>query len=272
MAGEAIKAQDHRDASDHISDFERAICYYTLPRVTTPFTLALVVAYLVCLLEALAALAIGFFLGNVTWTRVGVAASTGIIVLGVIIFFARAILNEIRQRKALAVAEGVPDASDDVDDLPDPFANHMLLRYSRVDTEVVFEVTNSQGNLEYRVEGGGRRHTWKVRDPRDEEIFTVRATRGLSSFSLEKGLPNDLVVFEGDEETAHIARRFSWTVPRIDVACRKPQEDSFVIRRNSIFHDDRLVGRIYFLRGFIYLDVESAWFHNALLAYFVAIA
>jgi len=51
---------------DTISDYERAVCYYTLPRVTSRVTLALVIAYAVCVFEALGALCIGVLFDNRT--------------------------------------------------------------------------------------------------------------------------------------------------------------------------------------------------------------
>ena len=44
---------------EHLNDFERAICYYTLPRVARPVTFGLIAAYVLCLAEAFAVFVYG---------------------------------------------------------------------------------------------------------------------------------------------------------------------------------------------------------------------
>jgi hypothetical protein len=51
-----------------------------------------------------------------------------------------------------------------------------------------------------------------------------------------------------------------------------PDEVHFVTRRGAIYRGDRLVGRIYTVRQFTYLDIESNSFNDGVLGYFIAMA
>ena len=116
---------------ERLSDYERAICYYTLPRISYPVTFGLIVAYAVCLLEAFAAVIYGLLWDHAAFAKGGAAALGAIVVFGVVVFTARALLNEIRMRRALAVARGVPDAVADIKDIPSPGIFCCVIRCTR---------------------------------------------------------------------------------------------------------------------------------------------
>ena len=95
----------HQSPREHLSDYERVVCYHTLPRTSHPLTLGLIVAYAVCLLEAVAAIGVGVYLEKPLWLRTGAACIVGLILFGIVVFTIRAFLSELRSRKALAAAQ-----------------------------------------------------------------------------------------------------------------------------------------------------------------------
>ena len=60
--------------------------------------------------EASAAVIYGLLWDNPAFAKGGAAALGAIVVFGVVVFTARALLNEVRMRRALAVAQAVPNA------------------------------------------------------------------------------------------------------------------------------------------------------------------
>lgn len=258
--------------SDHLSDFERAICYYTLPQVTSPMTFGLIVAYAVCLLEAIAATAFGLLRGDPTWTKWGTICFAGIVIFGVVAFLVRAFLNDFRQRRALASAQGVPDATAEALDVPDPFADHVLLRYPRHHTERTIDITDNSGNLRYTVEGTQRGRRWAVSGADGQEAMEIEAKAWARSFAFERGAPSRLVVRRGGEEVARIRRRAGLMAPVVDIVCGPEESDVFVARARSLYKGDRVIGRIYYIRRHIYLDVEEDCFHDGILSFFIAMA
>jgi hypothetical protein len=253
---------------EHLTDYERAICYYTIPKVTRPVTLGLLVAYVVCLLEAAFLLLYGLLTKNDLLVTSGVWALGGIVVLGLGAFLFRAFMNELKQRKALAVAKGVPDAIEDIDDIPDPFAENILLRHPLYAKGDLFPCTDDSGKLLYFVESSAGSHWWKIRDPHDQEIVRVRVESNGGSFLFSESFPRCLSVFEGTEIIARLRRRFTLSSPYMAIECRKPELKTYVLENDGIYLGNRLVGRIYFMHHSIYLDIESKDFHPAILSLF----
>ena len=186
----------------------------------------------------------------------------------------RCFLNELKERRVLAQARGVPDAHREADDLPpNPFRDHCLVRCPRAIRGRSFECTNDAGKLLYKVEVSPRDDWWKLTDAKGEEILRVRAAHvPRLRFGIERGLPTHLTVYSGNEELAQIRRRPSLTARTSDVFCSGPEPRRYVIRHRSVYTDDRLVGRIYYLRDYLYLDIEEAHCHKAILGFFVALA
>jgi len=257
---------------ERLSDYERAICYHTLPRVSHPVTFGLIVAYAVCLLEAFAALIYGLLWDHAGFTKGGAVALAGIVVFGVVVFVARALLNEVRMRRALAVARGVPDAIADVKDIPDPFSGHVLIRHPLHIRGGTFTCTDNAGTVLYSVEGTPHGAWWKVTDAQDKEVLRVQAQAAWWSFSFGQGIPGRLTVHVGDAEAARISRRFSFTASPIQVRAERPVAVEYEVRGGGIYRDKRLVGRIYHLHGSLYLDIEETEFHEPILGLFVAMS
>lgn len=276
---------------ERLSDYERALCYYTLPRVVSPITFGLIIAYAVCFLEAVAVLSIGLVLGNSTWTNVGIIALLAISVFGVIIFTARALLNEVKRRQALEEAEGVPDAESASDASPDPFAEHTLLRYAVHNTGTIYRCQHHNEEPAYTVEHSTHPKAWTVTDTTAESVCRAVSLKRAGSFSLSGGAPSSLVIFQGEHEIARAQRAFSFTAPRTEIQCQEPKVRQFIIRSGSIyltltnaqeapplpdrkpghFRGERLIGRIYELRSQLYLDIEEEYLDDALLAYYTTL-
>ncbi len=255
--------------TEPLTEYERAVCYYTLPRVTHPITVGLIVIYAVCLLEAFGVLIFGLLWNHPRITQVGSILIAAIVILGIVAFTIRAFLNEIKQRRALAVARGTPNVASGVMDIPDPFGDHALLRHPLHSRGDLFPCTDNEGSILYFVESSPSSAWWKVKDAQDSEVVRVHVEALASSFSLAGGIPGRLSVYSGDKEIAKIRRRFSFTAPNIVITCLHPEPKTYVLHRTGIYCEKRLVGRIYYLHQSLYLDIERAELHNGILGLFI---
>lgn len=254
-----------------LTDFERALCYYSIPRVTSPLSLALIGVYVVCVLEAVGALAYGLLTDQAIWTQAGVIGLAGIVVFGIAAFFVRAVLNRVQEQRVTALAEGVPDASDEDDSVPNPFADHVLLSYGWRDKGRDLEIVDEQGALRYYAHRHAGENRWVIAAADGSETFQAAYSDRPMSFSLGKGFPRELTILADGEPAARLAQRFSWTVPRMEAQPVDGRGKGFHVERKSIYCDGRLVGRFYYLHGRMYLDVEKDFLGNALLGLFVAL-
>lgn len=252
--------------SEHLNPYERAVCYYTLPRITRPLTYGIIVAYAVCLLEAAAAAAYGLVAHKEVWLNAGGACLVGMIVFGMVVFSARTFLNELHQRRAIAQARGVPEPEDT--DLPDPFAGHRLLRHPRNIRGHLYTCTRDDATPQYRVEESVRRRRWKIFEPEGTEVCEVRALSGPRSFSFGSSGPSHLAVYVAGERVAQVDRRVSFVTERTDIHLIAPEGRGYRVENRSIYHEDRLVGRIYYLRHSLYLDIEEEHLNPGTLAYY----
>ncbi len=256
-------------APDRISDYERAVCYYTLPHATGRVTLALILVYTLCLFEALAALIYGLYADNRTWTVAGTVALAGIVILGVVAFSVRSLMSEVRRRRALMAAQSTPDAPPEADDLPDPFTDHILLTRP-LQEEEDFEIRDRDGRLECRVHiEDATRHVLDA-DGRERLRITVESTA--RSFVLESMLPRRARVYAGESLVGRMKQRFTFGAPVLEIEQRGARPGRCTLREGGIYTGPRLVGRIYLLRDRLFLDVERAAFNEALLGAFVALS
>lgn len=255
--------------TDRPTDYERAVCYYTLPKVINPITYGIIVAYAVCLFEAVTALVIGVVLDNRTWTVAGTVALVGMIVFGIAVFTARALINDVRERKALAAARTVPEPIEPVADIPDPFAGHLLFKYPRDGQGNVYLCERGEMVLRYHVEHAKGQKWWRVTTPEKKDVFRIRSFGGVRSFLFEALQPGRLGVYVGDELAAQIDRRFSFTSSVFEITTLLPESGRYVVREQGIYYDRCLVGRIYELRGAAYLDMDKHLYGEAMLAHFI---
>lgn len=262
----AVESKD-----DHLTDYERAICYYALPRIVSPITLGVIVAYGVCVFEALAALIYGLLAQNAVWVEWGAWALAGTMILGIVVFMGRAFLNDLRQRKLLAAARGVPDALGDIRDVPDPFAGHLLLKHPRTARGVLLECHESEAVTRYTLEYRPGDRCWEIKTPDGEPVCRVVKVSGPPSFMLSIGIPRRLHVYRGDARIAEIVQRFSFSAPEVEIRCLEPPGRAYHIRGQSVFADTFMAGRTYELRGSIYLDIRREALHDALLGFFATL-
>lgn len=254
---------------DHLSDYERVVCYHTLPRTTHPLTLGLIVAYAVCLLEAVAAIGVGVYLERPVWTRAGATCFVSLILFGIIVFTVRAFLNELRSRKALAAAEGVPDARESAQDFPDPFEDHVLLHHPSHMRGNLFSLSDDHDTSGYIVEVAPSHRGWRIREIESGEEIRVHVEKGGRSFRFGGVLPALARVFREGEEVARLHRPFTFGDLEVEIQSTRPSGARLELRNRGFFVDNRLVGRVYNLRGSCYLDIDRAYFNEGVLAYFV---
>jgi len=257
---------------DHLSDYERAICYFALPRVISPVNPGLIAAYAVCLSEAVGALLIGLILHHHTWILAGSISLWGIIFLGVVIFTGRALLNDFRQRRLLDQARGVPDARKEANDLPDPFEGHLLLQHPAGAEGRLFACNDADAVIRYFVDNNPRERRWNIRTPQDAEVCSVTAYRHWWSWSLGSSGPCSLTVRSGETLIAHVYPVFSFAGGTLRIQCLSPETHTYMIRQFGIYDGKTLVGRIYALRDSFYLDIDETHFNESILAYFVSLS
>ncbi len=254
--------------AERLTEFERAVCYDTLPHVSRPLTFRAVVLYALALILSFLAMAYGVRADIAAWKTWGTAAFAAVVVAGIVGFVYRALFMAVRQRAALAQAEEMPNVESGFDALPDPFAGHALLRYYRVGDADTKVITGNRGETVYTAARTGA-HDWEVRDPAGELVFTVQASCPPRSFSFDWGMPSQFRVQRNGETIAEIERLFSFGAGRIDIRNLRSRE-TIHFHDGGLFDKDALIGRIYDLRNYLYLDVRHAQLDDAILAFYVA--
>lgn len=257
-----------------LTEYERAVCYYSLPRLVSPISYALIVAYGVCLLEAFAAMFVGIIARDEQWRSIGATAAVVMLTFGLIVFSGRAFLNDFRRKKLLAEARNAPPpAKMHARDVPDPFASHVLVQHPDATRGNFFTVSEAGTDHAYVVTLDAAKKIWTVSNSDGSERFRVDTQSGLKSFSFgPQDLPSRLGVFRGDKEIARIRNRSGLRHPRTEIKTLADDQSPVYVRADGIYCDDRLVGRIYRLRHAYYLDVEKEFFSDPLLAFFITVA
>ena len=257
---------------DRLTDYERAICYFALPKIISPVTLGLIAAYAVCVLEALAVLLYGLVSRRAIWIESGAWALAGIMIFGIAAFLGRAFLNEYRQRRLLAAARGVPNAPREAGNLPDPFAGHVLLCHPAGERGARFECSGRDSKARYLIEVASRGKWRIVRDAAGEEVCRVHVVSGPPSFMISMGVPSKLEVFQKGEVIAKITRRFSFSTLDVTIRVLKPAPVDFAVRGQTLYVGGVMAGRIYELRRSIYLDIKREAFNEAILGFFATLS
>jgi hypothetical protein len=255
--------------SPQLTEYERAVCYYTLPKVINPITYGIIVAYTVCLVEAMLAWGVGELIDSRIWTRAGMFSFVGIVVLGIAVFTARALTNEIRQRKALAAAGSVIQKADPEEDIPDPFREHLLFRYPMDGKGEVYLCNEDNETLRYCIQKKSGKKEFHIISPEQKEVCRVENLGGFGSFLFD-AWTGCLKVYVGGDQVAKLDRRFSFTVPEVVINELSPEERQLNVSRQGIFYEHCLVGRMYTLRHAAYLDINKYYISEAILAYFAA--
>ena len=255
-------------SNDHINAYERAVCYYTLPKMATPVTYGLVAAYAICVLESVSAFSYGLFSANQTWTIAGAAAFAGIVIFGMIAFTIQALVNDWRKRATLAVAHNAPDAAE-TDDIPDPFSDHILAQRPAHPSAEVYACVTNEGVIEYYVEVRRDETHWRIRTPQDQALFDILAEHDVMPVGIFRTPPVRLGVYTEKKKVAVIVRRNTLRTAIVDIYTLVPMETQYMIKAGCIYFSGRLVGRIYDLRDNIYLDIEKEYATSGILAHFM---
>lgn len=255
---------------ERLTEYERAVCYSTIPRLTHPLTYGLIIVYGFVLLATFLLMAYGLNTEHAFWGRWGPIAFGVAVVAGLVGFMARAIVNQIHERGALAEAEAMPSVESSSDDLPDPFEGHVLLRYPRHHEGDRVEITDNRGRTVYVVmrQHGGMR--WELLDPMGETLLTVESPRGERSFAFNVGVPRYLLVRRADEQTAVLKRRFSFGRSVVDISCNRNGAQDYVFRAGGFYRGGKLLGRIYFIRNYAYLDLRQTALNDGTLVLFTS--
>lgn len=262
-----MSTPDSRD--ERLTEFERAICYDTLPRVTRPLTFGAVAGYTAALVASFLLIAYGVRGDHAFWKTWGTVAFAAVVCFGLIGFVYRALFIAVRQRAALAQAGEMPNVESGFDELPDPFSGHTLLRYFRVGENAAKTVTGNKGETIYAVTRVPGAHTWEVRDPAGEVVVRIEASRPPRSFSFDMGSPSQFRVMRGDRQTGEIERNFSFGPGRVDIRTERDSARPLVFREGGLYDGEALVGRVYDLRNYLYLDVRTSYLDDAVLAFYV---
>ena len=256
---------------DHLSDYERAVCYYALPRTRHPLTFGLIAAYAVCLLEAVGAVAYGLFWDSERVLYFGIYAFGTLVFFGVIVFFMRALIDDVRRLKLLNQARKVPDAPAHLQDLPNPFENHVLLRRPAHAGSALYACTEADATIQYLVDVNPDSGHWRIKTPQDVEVCSVKVVEGPASFQFTQDLPRRISISAGEKQLGQIRRRFSFDTAVATIEPADKRQPKYTIRRSGVYLGDRLVGRLYHLRGSYYLDIEKKAFSELVVAYFVTV-
>jgi hypothetical protein len=254
---------------DHLTDYERAVCYFALPRLYNPVSFGLIAVFAFCLFEALCVIAYGTYTQSQTFIYAGVMAFIALVVFGIVVFLIRGLLNDVRTRRALAQAKGVPDAVDE--NLPNPFGDHVLLKHPINQQGKLFACTEDDMSIDYFVDSTPDQEWWKVTDSKDQEYFRVKAVGGIGSFVFNAGLPSALEVYVGDRVRATLFPRFTFGPPTVHISREITEPYQYIVRGNGIYYGDVLVGRVYALRNSLYLDIQKYHLNEATLAYFITL-
>lgn len=260
-------SENVRETVGRLSDYERAVCYYALPRTTSPLTFGLVIAYGVVLLEAV------LFLGWAVWQEQegllpwAVGSVVGVILLGVVAFLLRAIMNDVRQRRLLASAQHAPTVESERQ-APSLLSRHRL--YTRpARGKTPFQIVDERDASGYTVE---RSRFGYDLIPGDGGLpVHVDIRRRSRGFTLTRGKPSRLRVRRDEDTLAEVQSRPSLGAPRVAIQCLDAGE-TIMAKGLALYREDRLVGRVYHLRSRAYLDVEEDACHEGVLAFFVAMA
>lgn len=251
-----------------ITEYERAVCYYSLPRVTSTVTIGLVAAYAVCFIEAVAVLVFGVIRGEPVWIEWGTIALAAIIVLGVVAFLLRAFLNDVRRRRLLQPKMEIPLTDSGFDDLPDPFTGNILLRFHETHRRKTFIIDDNTGHPQYEVTPKGYAHK-TVRNCATDETFSIQLKHRGVAFYLDKGAAANVIIRRG-KETIGIARERFHLVKRLHEI--ESQGLNYTVRDGAIIYNEQTIGRTYALRGLQCLDIQEEHLNPGTLAYFIVFA
>ncbi len=257
------------ELDDFISDYERAVCYFTLPRLIFRLNPILLFIYFVSVIAAFLATFMGLILGNLYLSYCGTSALAVIILYGIIAITGKTLLNELRWRKYLAEAHG--STSQESVDLPDPFEDHELYIIPLKEKQTsLYPCVNREGEIIYFIEEKERGRHWIIKDSLEKEVYTIRAKHARFSIVFTSKAPLILNVYHYDKLLAQVKPRFSFFGSAYLITFFEPQPKIYWVLQSGIFFQRELVGRIYQVRKKVYLDVQKSHFNLGILSLLIS--
>jgi hypothetical protein len=253
-----------------LTPYERAACYYTLPRIAPPMPAAFVFLYGGLLSALLATLCIVAVYGS---SRATYGVVIGVVVVafsGMAVVMVRSTLAEVRTRRVLQEAHDAPNVETQDDSLPDPFANHILMRHATDRMGRLTACTSDDHDIEYFIDNTRGDSQWILRTPQDQEMMTVLATGGVGSFAFVPSQAQRFTVYAGGAEIARIQDGGTLLHPQTDIVCYMPTTCTYTVKDGGIHFEGNLVGRVYFFNDAHYLDIEREHLNDGTLGYFVS--
>lgn len=257
------------ELDDCISDYERAVCYFTLPRLIFHLNPILLFIYFVSVIVAFLITFMGLIWANSYLSYGGTIALAIIILYGIIAITGRTLLNELRWRKYLAEAHG--STSQVSLDLPDPFEDHELYIVPLKDKQTtLYPCVNREGEILYFIEEKEKGRQWIVKDSLEKEVYTIRAKHVWFSIVFTSKAPLILKVYHNDKLVAQVKPRFSFFGSAYLVTLFEPKITAYWVLQSGIFLQRELVGRIYQVRKNLYLDVQKPHFNLGILSLLIS--
>ena len=254
------------EMDDFLSDYERAVCYFTLPKLVYHISPISIFIYCICVIFAFSLTFWGLILGNPQLSYIGTFILIVITLSGLILFMGRTLISELRWRKCLAEAHG--SASEETLDLPDPFENHELYLIPLKEKEnILFPCVNRAGEIQYFIEK--KSHEWLVKDTLENEVCAIFIKRSWFSIAFTSKAPKIFNVYRDSKRIANIKPRFSLFSSVYTVTLFENGNEAYRILQSGIFHRGELVGRIYQVRHNLYLDIRKDHFNLGLLSFFI---
>ncbi len=142
------------------------------------------------------------------------------------------------------------------------------MRYPRHAVGGPLLLTDNREALQYTVQRLGRR-AWEVFDAEGESAIRIEGRQAGRSFVIGASTPSRLDVFRGERPVARIERRFSLRTPRVVITTVGDTLPVVTARAGGLYRNDVLIGRVYTIRGFVYLDLQKDCFSDGILGFFV---
>jgi hypothetical protein len=253
--------------TEHLSDYERAVYYHTLPKVIIKIHLGVIGLFTLALVLACIAAIYGVTKENPQWVQSGLIGLAVLIVGGIMTFLYVALKNRLQLEQAQASAKGIPDADSHFDDIPDPFVDHIILS-KPIHPESHFALLDKKGREKYTIEANSKDQSFSVQEIENRTIWTVNTIRKLLSFSFNPNAPSRISILESGNELAWANLQFNFGAPKTMIRMQNGNKLSVV--ENAIYHENKLVGRIYEVRKGAYLDIEKAYLGPGIVGFFVA--
>ncbi len=256
------------DIDDFLTDYERAVCYFTLPKLVYHISPIGLFVYSIFVIITFSVTFWALAFGNQILLYIGTISLIVIALFGFVLFTGRALLSELRWRRCLAEAHGTK--KEETLDLPDPFEQHELYLIPQKEKEgTLFPCSNRDGEVIYFIENRG--DGWIVKDVLENEVCKITARRSWLSISFTYRKPVILDIYRGEKKIARLKPRFSFYGSAYLITIFDPQPDTYWIIQSGIFHQGELVGRIYQLRKIQYLDIQKQHFNPGILAFLITL-